>query len=273
MSTIPTQQYWTCRQLTEHVRTLGLTPGDVVMVHAGLRSVGPVLGGPDGLITAILDVIGPSGTLLAYTDWNDDYHDLLDENGRIPPELRDDIPPFDAVGSRARRFNGAIAELVRTFPGALRSGNPGASCAAIGGQAAWFVSDHPLDYGYGERSPFGRLVEVAGKVLMIGAPLDAMTLLHHAEHIARVPGKRIVTGEIPLLVGGKVVWHRYEEFDTSDPIVEGLDEGYFGKIVESFLAQGDGARGTIGSAASVLVPAAGIVRFAVDWLERRYPAG
>lgn len=263
------EQIHTRRTLAAQLRAIGLGAGDSVMVHAALRSVGRILGGPDALIEALHDAIGPSGTILVYTDWSDDYHDLLDDDGTVPAELRDDIPPFCPASSRARRANGAIAELVRTRPGARRSANPGAAFAAIGGRAGWFTADHALDYGYGERSPFAKLVQARGRVLMLGAPLDTMSLLHHAEHLARIPGKRIVRTEAPILVEGRTVWRRFEEFDTSDPVVDGLPEGYFATVVEEFLVDGRGTRGIVGDAVSALVPAAEMTDFAVRWLEDR----
>ncbi len=69
-----------------------------------------------------------------------------------------------------------------------------------------------------------------------------------------------------------MVWRHVEEFDTSDPVVAGLDDDYFADIVEEFLATGEGKRGLIGYAPSVLVEAEPIVRFAVRWLERRFAA-
>jgi aminoglycoside 3-N-acetyltransferase len=260
----------TRRQLAAELGALGLAAGDTVMVHAGLRSVGPMLGGPDSLIDAILDATAPGGTLLVYTDWNDDFHELTGEDGRVPAEIRGDVRPFDPPSSRAIRDNGAFPELVRTRPGARRSGNPGASCAAIGARAEWMTSAHALDYGYGAQSPFARLVEARGKVLMIGAPLDTMTILHHAEHRADIPGKRVVRFEVPLARGGRTEWRTCEEFDTSRPVVDGLADDYFAGIVEEYLAGGRGRRGRIGDAASVLVPAAEIVEHAVDWLEQRF---
>src|SRR5690606_941318 len=173
--------------------------------------------------------------------------------------------------SRAMRENGALMELVRTLPGAHRSASPGASCAAIGEHAAWLTADHSLDYGYGEASPFARLVEARGKVLMLGAPPDAMTLLHHAEHLARLPGKRVVRIETPMLVNGRTEWRWIEEFNTGTPVVAGLADDYFAGIVTAFLATGHGSEGRIGEAPSVLVRADEIVAFAVDWLERRFP--
>ena len=238
--------------------------GDAVLVHAGLRSVGPILGGPDALIAALQDAVGLMGTILGYCDWNYDDRDLPD------PALRPHVPPFDPARSRATRDNGAFPELLRTTPSAHRSGNPGASMAALGGRAAWFTADHAMDYGYGPQSPLGKLVQANGKTLLLGAPLDTMTLLHHAEHLADIPGKRLRRYESPILVDGRTVWRQFEEFDTSDPVVDGLDDDYFEEVVVDFLATGQGKRGLVGHAPSVLVDAPAIVAFAIAWLEQRF---
>jgi aminoglycoside 3-N-acetyltransferase len=237
-----------------------------VLVHAALRQVGPIVGGPDSIVTALRDVLGASGTMLGYTDWQgqDDIDDY--------PDNRDDLTPFDPHASRATRDNGFWPELLRTTPGALRSGNPGASVAALGGRAEWFTADHPMDYGYGPGSPLGKLIEADGKTLLLGAPLDTMTLLHHAEHLANIP-HRTKRYESPLLVVGRTVWRQFEEFDTSDPPGEPgeLPIDHIGQIVAAFLATGRGQRGTIGAAPSVLVRAREIVPFAIAWLERALP--
>jgi aminoglycoside 3-N-acetyltransferase len=250
--------------LRQQLTALGLVPGDAVLVHAGLRSVGTIVGGPDALIGALTDAVGPEGTILAYCDWQ------LDEQAQDDPALRDPVPAFDPASSRSIRDNGAFPELLRTTPGARRSGSPGASCAALGFRADWFTSDHALDYGYGPQSPFGKLVEAKGKTLLLGAPLDTMTLLHHAEHLADIPGKRVLRYESPILVDRRKVWRWFEEFNTGDPIVEGLADDYFEEVVEDFLATEQGRRGLIGDAPSVLVDAPAIVAFAVEWLERRF---
>jgi aminoglycoside 3-N-acetyltransferase len=264
------RDYATRRSLAADLRALGLGEGDTVMAHAALRRLGPLLGGPDSLISAIRDVVGPEGTLLVYTDWGS-ADGVWRSDGSIPDAIKPDVPPFDPQASRATRDNGAFVELVRTTPGAVRSGNPGASCAALGARAEWLTADHPLDYGYGAGSPLAKLVEAEGKVAMLGAPLDRMTLLHHAEAIADIADKRIVRREEPLLQNGEVVWRWIEEFNTSHPVVAGLDEDYFAHVVEEFLASGRGRRGHIAKAEAVLVPAADIVAFAARWLEARFP--
>ena len=154
------------------IERLGVLPGDTVMVHAAMRRVGRLLNGADALIGALLDATAPHGTIIAYTDWDAGYEALLDGDGRVPAQWRERIPPFDAARSRAARDNGVLAEVLRTSTGARRSGNPGASVAALGAQADWITAHHPIDYGYGEGSPLAKLVAAGGKVLMIGAPLD-----------------------------------------------------------------------------------------------------
>lgn len=252
----------TRRSLAADLARLGLAPGDAVLVHAALRKIGPILGGPDVLIDALLDVVGHNGTVLGYCDWQ------LEDEVRDNPGLREHIPAFDPRRSRSIRDNGAFPELLRTTPGAFRSASPGASCAALGGCAEWFVADHALDYGYGPQSPFGKLVAARGKVLLLGAPRDTMTLLHHAEHLADFPDKRVRRYECPILVDGQVVWRWFEEFDTTSP-PDGLPDDYMTAIVTAFLATGRGREGKVGEAPSLLVKAAEVVPFAVEWLEER----
>jgi aminoglycoside 3-N-acetyltransferase len=238
-----TAPFRTRADLRADLERLGLRPGDAVLAHGALSRVGRLLNGPDALIGALLDAVSPGGTVLAYTDWDARYDELTGPDGRVPDEWRAHVPPFDAAASRA----------------------------AIGARADWFTADHPLDYGYGPGSPLAKLVEAGGRVVMVGAPLDTMTLLHHAEHLADLPGKRVIRYEVPLATPHGVEWRWVEEFDTSDPVVEGFADDYFARIVEDFLATGQGVRGRVGAADSVLVDAAAMCTFAVAWMERHCP--
>ena len=259
--------FHTRASLRADLEALGLLPGDMVMVHAAMGTMGPLLNGPDALIGALLDVIGPQGTLLAYTSWDSRHDDLLDEDGRVLPEWRDHVPGFDAATARAVRMNGILSEFIRTTPGAHRSGNPGASMAAIGRLAEWITADHPQDYGFGEDTPLARLVEARGRVLMAGAPWDTMTLVHHADHLARMTGKRVLRYEVPFAEDGATRWRFIEEYDTSEPVIEGMPELYIEQIVTAMVAAGGGRQGRIGDAPSLLVDAAPMLAFAIDWLE------
>ncbi|WP_343518885.1 aminoglycoside 3-N-acetyltransferase [Sphingomonas sp.] len=256
-------------ELAADLRALGLAAGAPVMVHAALRRIGPVLGQGDAVIGALRDAVGPEGTIAAYADWEADYEELLDEHGRVPMWWKPHVPPFDRDASRAVRDNGVFSELLRTTRGAVASRNPGARVVAIGAGANWLTAEHPLDYGYGPGSPFARLAQVNGKVLMLGAPLDTMTLIHHAEHLADI-AKRVIRKEVPFATEHGTEWRTVEEFDTADP-PEGFADDYFGTVVEDFLAAGRGTRGKVGDSDCVLVDAAPMLAFAVAWIERNAP--
>ncbi len=255
------------------LRRLGLRPGDIVMVHAAMRSVGRLINGPDALIQALRDVVGAEGTVVAYADWESRYEELLDADGRMPDAWRHRVPGFDPAAARAIRDNGIFPEFLRTTPGALRSGNPGASIVALGARAAEITADHSLDYGYGPGTPLARLVALDAKVLLVGAPLDTMTLLHHAEHLARLPGKRIKRCEVPFATPSGTVWRLVEEFDTGHPVVAGLAEDCFGQIVADYIDGGRAVHGFVGEASTLMVDAADITGFAVAWLEENAGSG
>jgi aminoglycoside 3-N-acetyltransferase len=259
--------YQTRASLRHDLDGLNISPGDTIMVHAAMSKVGSLLNGPDALSMALLDVIGPEGTMLVYTSWDSVHDDLMDDDGRVLPEWRDHVPGFDAQVSRAVRMNGVIAEFVRTMPGARRSGNPGASVTAVGRLADWITADHPQDYGYGEGSPLAKLLEVDGRVLMVGAPWDTMTLIHHADHLAALPEKLVRRYEVPFAGSAGTIWRFIEEFDTTEPVIAGLPENYIEQIVTAYVASGGGQQAMIGLAPSLLVDARPMLSFAIDWLE------
>lgn len=219
------------------------------MVHASMRRVG---GRAEHLVEQLLSVLGPRGTLCAYVDF-------------LPTDA---VPFFDVERSPAMDDHGVLAEVIRRWPGAVRSANPGASVAAIGAQAAWLCAGHPLNYGYGEGSPFAKLVERDGKVLLLGSDFDHVTLVHHAEHLAELPNKRVITSDIACAPTGAVV--RIEEFDTSEPVVAGMPEDSIARITRAFIEAGHAVRGQVGTAQAFVLPARPFTRFAVDWLESNF---
>ncbi|MGY4706585.1 aminoglycoside 3-N-acetyltransferase [Candidatus Bipolaricaulota sp. J31] len=258
-------------ELVEDLRKLGLRPGQVVMLHASVRAIGWVVGGPDVVIQAILDVVGPEGTLMMYVGWEEvPYLTVAMREGRGEAYL-EECPAFDPRRSRANRKWSILTEYLRTWPGARRSDHPEASVAAVGAKAEWLTKDHPLNYPYGPGSPFAKLCEAGGRVLLLGSPLNAVTLLHHAETIARIPDKRIVRYKMPVLEEGRRVWVQIEDIDTGEGIVEGSSsEEYFAEIVREYLASGKGRSGKVGAAQAYLLDAADLVEFAVRWLEDKF---
>lgn len=57
----------TRRDIVDALRRLGVSRGDVVLVHSSLKSLGYVEGGADTVIQAFLEAVGEEGTLVMPT--------------------------------------------------------------------------------------------------------------------------------------------------------------------------------------------------------------
>lgn len=255
-------------QLRDQLRDLGVAAGDTVMLHAALGRLGWILGGPDVALRALFDVLGPEGTVMMYTAWESTPYHLAREPEAVRALAEDEWPAFDPATSPADRRHSILAEYLRTWPGAARSPHPEGGMTAVGARAAWLTAEHPLDFGYGPGTPLARLVEAGGKVLMMGAPLETITLLHHAEHLADLPDKRVVEYRIPVLREGQRVWVECREYDTGRPPVPWEGEGDpFEIIAREALATGVGVAGPLGHGEGHLFDAAGLVETGVRWME------
>jgi aminoglycoside 3-N-acetyltransferase len=261
-------------QLAAQLRGLGVAAGGVLMVHTRMRALGWVIGGSEAVVRALLDVLGPDGTLLAYASWEEHVFGEDEWPAEHRAAYRAARPVFDIATGAARREYGRIPERLRTWPGAERSAHPDASVVAVGARARELTQDHPRDDGYGPGSPFARLVAAGGQVLMLGAPLETLTVLHHAETIADVGDKRRVTFTTPVDEGGDVVQRTFTDIDTSSgtfPYEDlGLETDGFDVIGRAALHAGVGVRAAVGQAECHLFPAAELVAFGVAWMEERF---
>ncbi len=256
-------------RLADDCRRLGLAPGDIVMVHASVRAVGPVFGGPDQIHLAVCDAVAPGGTMTMLLGCPDGYDDV--GRGHLPPEEEAAIlahqPAFDPAATRANRDNGTLAEFFRTWPGTLPSGCVSVRMGARGARAAWLVADHPLTWPFGRGTPFEKLVGAGGKVLLIGSDHDQVTLLHYAESIADFPDKIVKRFKVPVWRDGARLWLECEEYDSSKGAHASWPDRFFAQIVDGFIAANDGTalcrHGRIGDADSHLLDAAALTDFAV----------
>jgi aminoglycoside 3-N-acetyltransferase len=261
-------------RLAADLRGLGVRPGGVTMVHSRMSALGWVVGAAETVVLALLDALGPDGTLMAYASWEEHVYMTTDWPEAQRAAYLAEPPVFDPATGEAARDHGRIPERIRTWPGARRSAHPEASVVALGPRAEWLTAVHPADDGYGAHSPFARLVEARGQVLMLGAPLETVTLLHHAEAMARVPEKRMITFHIPVLEDGRVVRRTYTDIETSSgafPYAElGLGEDEFEVIAREALAVGAGVHGRVGAAECQLFDAAALTAYGVAWMEERF---
>jgi len=151
---------------------LGIAPGDVLLVHSSLSRFGHVEGGADAVIDALLDAVGPEGTVAVPT------HTWGTVHARNPV--------FDVRNSPS--IVGLITETFRKRPGAVRGLHPTHSCAAIGPMAGELSHGHETQVTpCGSKSPYQRLMECGGKIVFLGVTLFVNTSFHALEEIACVP--------------------------------------------------------------------------------------
>jgi len=253
------------QDIASDLSSLGLAAGDVVMVHASLRAIGEVAGGPDQVHLAIKDVITEHGTMFMYAS----CPDYVDEVGRgnLTPdqeaEVLEKLPAFDPHTARSSRDNGALVELFRTYPGS-RVNEHVARFVVWGRHAEPLLRPQPWDFAFGHGSLLERFVELDGRILLLGSDHDNVTFLHYAEHIADIPDRRIARFKVPVLDHGVRVWREMAEYDTSSQGVHASwPDRFFSILVDGYLAKTNNRGGRVGGAESYLFSARGLLEHAL----------
>jgi aminoglycoside N3'-acetyltransferase len=178
-------------RVRQHLRDLGVQPSCVLLVHAAFSKVRPVEGGPQGLILALADVIGPDGTLV------------------MPSMSDDDDHVFDPTATACRSM-GIVADTFWRLPGVLRSDSPHAF-AAQGPAAADITAPHSVDFPHGPDSPVGRVHHLDGLLLLLGVGHDGNTTVHLGEALAGVRYRS--RKDVTVLRDGAPTVHPYREID------------------------------------------------------------
>jgi aminoglycoside 3-N-acetyltransferase len=149
------------------LRALGLGPGDAVEVHSSLRSLGPVDGGAETVIAALMDVVGPEGAIVmsaypvspAIPLTPEDRARGITWKVRILPE-----------GSLEKTGMGAIADAFASRPDVLLG--TGLHRVATWGRDA---ERHRLGYRH--------LVAIGGWTLLVGVGIDRCSSMHLVDHL------------------------------------------------------------------------------------------
>jgi aminoglycoside 3-N-acetyltransferase len=248
----------TRQSLAADLEALGIQPGLLLMCHASLGQVGWTVGGANTVIQALLDVLGPSGTLCmpAESPFSADPEGWNDK--RVKPEwyaeIRQQLPPFDPRTTPTTM--GAIAEAFRTYPKTLRSLHPLVSVCARGPLAEAITSEHALDFGEGRNTPFEKLYALGGFTLLLGVGFDRCTSLHFAE--ALTADRRVMTSRVLVATDGKRQW--------VDTLQMGIDGGtHFPKIGAAFCEAQSIKKRRVGEADTYFVSTRALVDFAVQY--------
>lgn len=159
-------------RIARDVTAVGVRSGGVLLVHSSLSSMGHVPGGAETVIRGLLQALGPDGTLL------------------LPALSYEVVTPWSPVFDVRRTPSnvGIIPETFRTRPGTARSIHPTHSVCAVGPRTAELLADHDRDTTpCGAHSPFHKLPDVDGQILMLGCGLRPNTSMHAIEETVVPP--------------------------------------------------------------------------------------
>ena len=92
---------------------LGIKSGDHIALGMSFGSIGMVSGGPKSFVEALLDVVGPSGTVMIPT-FTRHYPLFLVRYHKVPVFRKEETPSY----------TGIIAEHIRNDLRAIRSNHP-----------------------------------------------------------------------------------------------------------------------------------------------------
>jgi aminoglycoside 3-N-acetyltransferase len=210
---------WTKERIREDLGELRVLPGDSLIVHASLRGIGKVEGGADSVVEALLETVGPEGTIMVPA-----FRARDGENDSPDPA------PL-----------GALAERIALHPDAKLSAHPILSFSAIGRNAEFLTSEAPLHYPLGTNSPLARLYQLNGGILLLGVGHEASSALHLAEVWADAPYARRPAsfagedGELVEMMGSPEC---SQGFGKIEPVLRQariLREGYVGNAPSQYM--------------------------------------
>lgn len=160
-------------ELVTGLRGMGVEDGDVLFVHSSLKSLGFVTGGPESVIAALQEAVGPTGTLLLPTYYL--------PGGTILATCQMSGYVFD---KRVHGTNmGALPAAFLAVPGVERSIHPTHSVSALGHHARWLTAaHHRAPSVFGDGSPWQRFATLPrAKVLGLGISMGPVTFYHLLE--------------------------------------------------------------------------------------------
>ena len=162
--------------VVDALRRLGIGPGDDVWMQTQMSAFGTVVGGPETVIRALREVVGPEA-LLAMPAF---------PVAGLSIEYLREHPVFDY--HRTPSQMGAISERFRRHPQTRRSLHPTHSIAAQGPGAEDLVAGHErAETPFGEGTPFLRLIERNARQVFFGTSTRPMTMFHAFECTRRPP--------------------------------------------------------------------------------------
>jgi aminoglycoside 3-N-acetyltransferase len=152
--------------------SLGLAPGDSVLVHSSFDAFEGFQGKPSDVLTVLQQMVGASGVLMMPTMT---FSGTAVEYARTNPVV--DL-------ARAPSRMGLLTEMFRRSPGVVRSAHPTHPVAIWGADATTIAAGHHLAATpCGTGTPFDGLRQRQGKIVLLGAGIGVLTYYHLLEEL------------------------------------------------------------------------------------------
>ncbi len=167
------------QDLIDGFRRLGLDRGDTVLVQSSYKAFGGVEGGPRTVLEALLEVLGPEGTLIKPTfNWDDFGEKKLYSKRHTKPQT------------------GIMCEMLMQWPGVRRIYHPIHGFSLVGRLAEELSQTVKNESSFESSSLFGELHRRNAKIMLMGVNYrKGLTFFHYMEEAAMVPYRKFITLE------------------------------------------------------------------------------
>lgn len=235
---------------------MGVKEGDVLLTHSSFKSLGGCENGADTVVSAMIETVGESGTVVFPTLCQNDWENIY-INWHIDA-------PSDV---------GYLTNYFRMLPEARRSNQATHSVAAIGKYRDFITKTHGesgLRYGifgdtpFSADSPWQKMYELDTKVLFIGVGIRKCTFRHLAEYI--------VIDDVLAMIKDKPEYHslKAELWHYSSWANPGIWPHVSSPYIETLLAKdGKVKYGKCGDADLILVSSRDFVDCAIKHVKER----
>jgi aminoglycoside 3-N-acetyltransferase len=251
----------TRNRITDDLKKLGVTKGMTVIVHSSLKSIGRVIGGPVSVILALEEAIGAGGNIVMPTQTEQLCDPTVYGSGYTDEEIRiiRDHMPIYHPDLTPTCYMGFIPETFRKQNGVHRSSHPHTSLSAWGKNAEYITENHNMNFALNENSPLGKVYELNGFILLLGAPTDSNTSLHLAEYSQENTFIKEKIWDVKVELHNEEIWTTYQDINN--------DSDDFDNIFADFQKETNYViEGKVGDARSYLMPMRQMVEYGVKWM-------
>ncbi len=204
----------TKKQMLEHLKSLGIVRGMVLLLQCDLNKLGYIAGGAQMVIDCLMELIGYDGTLVVatFTPYMcDPSNREIKINRNLWKEVRDSMSAFHKKTSLPKD------EFARQFmvnEGVVRSYHPLYSFAAWGKYAKTICDMHPLHFGLNEDSPLGKISELNGYCVMLGEVFENSLMFTHVKYRKKNLPIKIISA--PIESNRVVMWKSMLDYEQEE---------------------------------------------------------